>query len=293
MGVTKQIQDILASAGNHIHGVDSQDDDMTYTSIIEWKEQIEMPSSSATSVTEDTTKQHTKNRQKWYKTGYDYYEDESNCPATVNGVLGGFASISNIDLEGSINFMRYLKSSMRPELMLTKEENDGFPTRACECGAGIGRVSKGLLLPLGITQCDLVEPSPRLISSAPEYLGDQYASQCRFYCSGLQEFVPKDQYYDVIWIQWVIGYLTDDDLVDFLRRCAVGLRKGGVVVIKDNTCQNEAFIVDRADASSTRSFPYILAIADLAGLRVVYQKFQEDFPPGIFPVPIVALEPKS
>ena len=121
---------------------------------------------------------------------------------------------------------------------------------------GIGRVSKGLLLPLGLTQCDLVEPSPRLISAATEYLGDD-AAKCRYFCKGLQDFTPIEQSYDIIWMQWMIGYLTDDDLVAFLKRCAVGLRRGGVVVIKDNTCEQEAFIVDRDDASSTRSLPYI------------------------------------
>lgn len=154
---------------------------------------------------------------------------------------------------------------------------------------GIGRVSKGLLLPLGLTQCDLVEPSPRLISAATEYLGDD-AAKCRYFCKGLQDFTPIEQSYDIIWMQWMIGYLTDDDLVAFLKRCAVGLRRGGVVVIKDNTCEQEAFIVDRDDASSTRSLPYILAIAELAGFRVVYQRFQQDFPTTIFPVPIIALE---
>lgn len=157
---------------------------------------------------------------------------------------------------------------------------------------GIGRVTKGLLLPLGVSQCDLVEPSPRLISSAPDYLGDQSA-KCRYFCKGLQDFEPMEQSYDIIWIQWVIGYLTDDDLVEFLKRCAVSLRRGGVVVVKDNTCEQEAFIVDRDDGSSTRSFPYILAIAELAGFRVVYQRFQGDFPTNIFPVPIIALEPRA
>jgi protein N-terminal methyltransferase len=99
--------------------------------------------------------------------------------------------------------------------------------------------------------------------------------------------------YDIIWIQWVIGYLTDDDLVDFLKRCALSLRRGGVVIVKDNTCEQEAFIVDRDDGSSTRSLPYILAIAELAGYRVVYLRFQEDFPSSIFPVPIIALEPRA
>jgi len=291
MDLTNQIQDILVKAGNYIHGRDSENDTgMTYNSIIEWKEESGMVSSSS----EARTEKHQNNeasRQRWYKTGYDYWENESNCPATVDGVLGGFAQISKRDLDGSANFVRYLKSTIRPELKLTVDENDGSPTRACECGAGIGRVSKGLILPLGLSQCDLVEPSPRLIASAPDYLGDKFSSKCRYFCTGLQDFQPKEQYYDIIWIQWVIGYLTDGDLVEFLKRCAVALRKGGVVVIKDNTCEQEAFIVDRDDASSTRSFPYILAIAELAGLRVVYQRFQEDFPSSIFPVPIIALEP--
>mmetsp|Transcript_24342 Transcript_24342/g.50988 ORF Transcript_24342/g.50988 Transcript_24342/m.50988 type:complete len:304 (-) Transcript_24342:8-919(-) len=302
MDITNQIQDILIRAGNYIHGRDSEQDlGITYTSILEWKEESGMITSTTTTAkssdndegTTATQQQNDETRREWYKTGYDYWEDETNCAPTVDGVLGGFAHLSKKDLKGSADFIRYLKSSgIRPELQLTKEENGGVDTRACECGAGIGRVSKGLLLPLGITQCDLVEPSPRLISSAPDYLGDQYSSQCRYFCTGLQEFTPKPDYYDIIWIQWVIGYLTDDDLVDFLKRCAKGLRKGGVVVIKDNTCESEAFVVARDDGSATRSFPYILAIAELAGFRVVYQRFQEDFPDSIFPVPIIALAPK-
>ena len=36
---------------------------------------------------------------------------------------------------------------------------------------------------------------------------------------GLQNFTPSQEAYDVIWIQWVLGHLTDDDLVAFLKRC--------------------------------------------------------------------------
>ena len=75
-------------------------------------------------------------RKQWYTTGYNYWENEVNCPATIDGVLGGFASLSKRDLEGSADFMRYLKSTIRPELKLTQEDNGGIPTRACECGAG-------------------------------------------------------------------------------------------------------------------------------------------------------------
>lgn len=154
---------------------------------------------------------------------------------------------------------------------------------------GIGRVSKGLLFPLGFTICDLVEPSQRLLSHAPDYIGQEYASRCRYFCTGLQDFTPQPDKYNIIFIQWVVGYLTDEDLVAFLKRCAVGLRKGGVIVIKDNTCQNVAFVADRDDASVTRSLPYILAIVQLSGLKVVMEKYQEDFPKNIFPVPMLAL----
>jgi hypothetical protein len=134
MDLTNHIQGILLRAGNYIHGRDSDDDDgMKYESIVEWKERIEMASSSGA---RGNKQRHNDTRQQWYKTGYDYWENESNCPATVDGVLGGFASLSKRDLEGSTEFIRHLKSTIRPELKLTKEDNDGIPTRACECGAG-------------------------------------------------------------------------------------------------------------------------------------------------------------
>ena len=134
MDLTNQIQDILFRAGNYIHGRDSDDDSgMTYESIIEWKEMADMIPSSGTCGNEQ---KRNETRQRWYKTGYDYWEDESNCPATVDGVLGGFASLSERDLEGSADFVRDLKRTIRPGLKLNQEDNDGIPTRACECGAG-------------------------------------------------------------------------------------------------------------------------------------------------------------
>jgi protein N-terminal methyltransferase len=296
MDLSTQVQYMLKKAGNPIHGRDSGDDELYYSSIVEWRQTALKEQGEAVLVdTATTTNKRNKDQpltfQQWYKTGYDYYEDELKCPATVDGVLGGFACLSSPDLKGSASFMRHVKS-IRP-VKFTKKENGDIDTCACECGAGIGRVSKGLLLPLGISQCDLVEPSPRLIASAPEYLGDAYSSRCRFFCTGMQDFEPNPQSYDIIWIQWVIGYLPDEDLVDFLKRCCIALRKGGVVVIKDNTCTSDAFIVDRDDASVTRSLPYILALVELAGMRVVYERYQSDFPDNIFPVPMLALEPKA
>lgn len=50
-------------------------------------------------------------------------------------------------------------------------------------------------------------------------------------------------------------YLTDDDLVALLQRCAAALRPGGLIVIKENVCAS-GFVVDGDDNSLTRSHAY-------------------------------------
>lgn len=53
----------------------------------------------------------------------------------------------------------------------------------------------------------------------------------KFYQLGMQEL--KFEYkYDVIWIQWVIGHLTDRDLIDFLGRSKEALTKDVNTVLK-------------------------------------------------------------
>ena len=71
MDITNQIQAILNRAGNYIHGKDSDNENMKYESISEWKEESES----------------TTTKQQWYKTGYDYYENETTCPATGKDML--------------------------------------------------------------------------------------------------------------------------------------------------------------------------------------------------------------
>lgn len=44
-------------------------------------------------------------------------------------------------------------------------------------------------------------------------------------CSDMQEFTPEPGRYDVIWVQWFIGHLTDQDFVDFFQRSKVSFRR--------------------------------------------------------------------
>jgi protein N-terminal methyltransferase len=221
-------------------------------------------------------------RSSWYNRTAEYYED--NCESDVDGVLGGFASLSSLDLRGSLQFVSALEH-------LQSSSFSWSQGASCECGAGIGRVTKGLMLSLGFPRCDLVESSSRLISAAPEYIGDADSGRCRFFCAGLQDWDPPVATYSLVWIQWVLLYLTDDDAADFLRRCGGSLVPGGFIVLKENSCLDEGFVLDSQDASVTRSVPYWRQIIERAGLKIVYQQWETNFPDNIFPVPMFALQP--
>jgi len=93
-------------------------------------------------------------------------------------------------------------------------------------------------------------------------------------------------------VQWVLNYLTDADLVAFLRRCAAALNPAGYIVIKESVARPEhGFYVDRADSSITRTDGHFRRIFEEAGLQVAQQQVQPDFPREVFPVHMFALRP--
>ncbi len=155
--------------------------------------------------------------ENWYRHAKDYYE--ANCSSSIEGVLGGIGWISDMDLSGSRAFLSQLDLPIKIDDNndASSNSNGKSPSIACEVGAGIGRVTKGLLLDV-CDRCDLVESSARLLSAAPEYIGSAASSKCRYYCSELQDWQPSKKY-TVVWIQWVLCYLTDADIVICLQRC--------------------------------------------------------------------------
>ncbi|KAK4488070.1 hypothetical protein RD792_003812 [Penstemon davidsonii] len=97
---------------------------------------------------------------------------------------------------------------------------------ALDCGSGIGRVSKNLLIRY-FNEVDLLEPVSHFLDAArinlaPENLmvTEDYKA-VNFFCVPLQEFTPEPKRYDVIWVQWCIGHLSDDDFVSFFKRAKV------------------------------------------------------------------------
>lgn len=85
-----------------------------------------------------------------------------------------------------------------------------------------------------------------------------------------------------------LGHLTDSHLVEFLRRCRSGLRPNGLIVVKDNVAY-EGVIPDEVDSSVCRELNLLRSIVDRAGLSIIYEEQQENFPEEIYQVHTLAL----
>lgn len=109
-----------------------------------------------------------------------------------------------------------------------------------------------------------------------------------FFVSSLQDFKFDGAPYDCIWIQWVLLYLIDTDLVAFLQRAKKALAPNGIIIVKENHTRS-GFFIDNDDNSITRSDAHFKTIFQTAGLKLVKHQTQTDFPKELFPVTMYAL----
>ena len=247
-----------------------------------------------------------------YQKSKEYWE---KVDPTVDGMLGGYASISNRDVSSSANFLSkfFLPRKGKEKSDLgggidhgdtsernkgindgdTSERNKGIVRLALDCGAGIGRVAQRLLLQFA-DQVDLLEQNQVFLDKSLDFMGSNNSKIGLRICSNLQSFDPKeyDRIYDLIWCQWVTGYLTDEDLTKFFVRCKQFLEpKNGMIVVKDNVTRGDEGTVDMDDSSVTRSKEGLTNIFRNAGLEVIEQTRQQKFPRGLYPVYMFALRP--
>lgn len=203
-------------------------------------------------------------------------------PPTVDGMLGGFGFISQTDIKGSTLFLKSLFELTNP------------PSRAyaLDCGAGIGRITKNLLMK-HFKRVDLVEQNPKFLEVAKISL-ENYSSRIdQYYSIGLQDFCPVGNKYDVIWCQWVLGHLRDDDFIEFFKKCSLGLKNNGVLVVKENVTSSNNLEIDTEDSSVTRPMKCLQFLFDKADLICVKEQQQTKFPRGLFPVHMFALRPRN
>lgn len=96
----------------------------------------------------------------------------SQVPPTIDGMLGGYSSLNVPDIEQSHAFL--------------DEFGPSTTVYALDCGSGIGRVTKQLLIPR-FNLVDMVEVTQVFLDKAKEYIGETDAESIgERFCIGLQ-----------------------------------------------------------------------------------------------------------
>lgn len=204
------------------------------------------------------------------------------------GVLGGYPHVSRADLQGSANFLTKLRRKRGDRV----KDRLG---RVVDCGAGIGRVTAGFLANVAEV-VDVVEPVKRLtdvISTGEGFKGLREQGRIgTVYNLGLENWTPSTKY-DIIWTQWCIGQLSDEQMISYLQRCTPWLAEGGWIVVKENmsTDPEGRDVFDATDNSLTRTDGKFRELFVRANLRIVATEVQKGMPREIYPVRSYALRP--
>eukprot|EP00929_Paragymnodinium_shiwhaense_P080147 TRINITY_DN41786_c0_g1_i1.p1 TRINITY_DN41786_c0_g1~~TRINITY_DN41786_c0_g1_i1.p1 ORF type:complete len:699 (-),score=159.02 TRINITY_DN41786_c0_g1_i1:46-2094(-) len=240
----------------------------------------------------------------WYTRSQAFWDKKE---ASLLGVMDGRPETSEVDLMASAAFLEAAFTPLGMQKPLLPPSAScatalGHELVALDCGAGIGRVAEGLLSRY-FHKVDLLEPSAGLLGKARQVYAE--TSWARHFVEAVLQDLPllPGAPYDLIWIQWVLLYLTDIDLIAFLRHAKAALSPGstcgaaacgrvpGRIVVKENVMLNRSSgYVDERDASLTRSDARLRELFEAAGLRIAATQQQEDWPANLLPVMMYALE---
>lgn len=231
-----------------------------------------------------------------YNDAYKYWK---SVPATVGGVLGGFGEetvVPTKDIVGSATFLRKLSSRMRPN------KSQGEVKYGIELGAGIGRVTKKLLYKY-CDKVDLLEYNEDFVKQMEVVLKDlkQEGKIGDIYTTGMQDFFTKNgnagvyeegRKYWLVWCQWCLNYLPDNELIEFLRKFGESLSENGTIIVKENIVSNinDEDVFDEIDSSVTRTDSKFKYIFRKSGLKLIAQDFQKGLPEELYPVKMYALK---
>jgi protein N-terminal methyltransferase len=93
-------------------------------------------------------------------------------------------------------------------------------------------------------------------------------------------------------MQWVCGYLTDEDFKLFLSRARKSLKKSGVVILKENNgLEKDGFMYEPNDANISRTnshFKRLFAESNWEVISIRIQKFKNQ---SMLPVRLYAIQP--
>jgi protein N-terminal methyltransferase len=163
----------------------------------------------------------------YYAANAAWWESDGYGGATDDEAMIGDGGSAE-DIEHSLRLIDTLRAD-RPQWQLHD---------ALDVGAGVGRVTKHLLLRRCERAC-LLEPSDHWHKQSRRYLGKKRAQRCAFVCERLERHEPWNRWdasgkYDLVWVQWTLQYLVDAHVVAALRRLAGALHPSALIIIKEN-----------------------------------------------------------
>ena len=200
-------------------------------------------------------------RTAYYAANQTFWDEDGYAGSTDEEAMIGDATTSATDVEHSLKLIDELRAK-HPSLLLRT---------ALDCGAGVGRVTKHVLLKRCEHVC-LLEGCERWLKQARRYLGNKRAQSCKFVLGRLEESAAleacgvgsgrggssRGALFDLIWIQWTLQYLVDADVVSTLRRLRSAISPNGRLVLKENRpCMHtvgteEGFQVDKPSGPNAR-----------------------------------------
>ena len=168
------------------------------------------------------------NRTQWYQANETYWRDGGYGGTTDDEAMIGDTGGVQDGGEGLAFLDRLLRD---------RRCNNNKTNQAIDAGAGVGRVTKHVLLKR-YDSVQLVEADSGWSKQSRNYLGRKRSAKCTFTCARLEDLdVPTmlESSADLVWLQWTLQYLTDRDAVIVLRKLASCLVKDtGFLIVKEN-----------------------------------------------------------
>lgn len=218
----------------------------------------------------------------WYGSCSMWYS--SLVEPTVDGMLGGLSYVHNDEVEWSKFRLKQLAA-------------DGtIRTNSClDCGGGIGRVSHYVLKPV-FRNVDMVEGCKLFVqTSTTNFAKNSIRERYNLELQNVEELNKQltGAKYDVVFLQWVIGHLTDRDTVKFLKfaRDNLLVPLTGRIIMKENCIINDGFFLDKEDINLIRSLDMIRELCRQAGLRILTIDEQPTWPENLYPIRFFVLIP--
>jgi len=190
--------------------------------------------------------------------------------ASLTGIMDGFESVNDFDVADSCKILENLITTKQIE-----------PNYIIDCAAGIGRVSQYVLTKY-FSQIDIFERDQKFVN----YCKNNFAQNSKIKeisCNSLQDF-QFNKLYDVIWVQWCLQDLQDDDLAAFLIRCKNSLTTSGVIIVKENIMLYEGRYLDVDNGCEFRSNKDLRDIFTQCNLQIMQEGRIDNWPTTLLPI---------